>query len=284
MKKLSSLLILISLCANAFAVMPDSSDFSLNLGMNNVGVCIGNAPRHTGIRINWSDHNVKRINGINITLWEAGKNPDAEITGMALGLVGPSAKKISGFSFGLGVGADQIQGVSLGILGLGGDSVRGVGIGGLGLGGDRLEGFFIGGLGFGGNVIRGVGFAGLGLGGDDLKGVFLAGLAMGGDKVSGFSAALLAVGGDQLNGFSGSGLALGGDQLKGVFLTGGYLKAKSLKWVGAAAVVKTKQQTGLTIALFNFTRKLNGIQLGGLNYAENNPWPFKVVPFMNCHF
>ncbi len=44
------------------------------------------------------------------------------------------------------------------------------------------------------------------------------------------------------------------------------------------------EQNGITIGLVNFAEFLNGIQIGLINIAENNPTPFKVLPFFNANF
>ena len=41
---------------------------------------------------------------------------------------------------------------------------------------------------------------------------------------------------------------------------------------------------GLSIALFNYTNELHGVQLGILNYAGNNRKGFRLLPFANMHF
>jgi hypothetical protein len=40
---------------------------------------------------------------------------------------------------------------------------------------------------------------------------------------------------------------------------------------------------GLSIALFNKTKELRGIQVGLLNIARNNPKGFRVLPVINMH-
>ena len=44
------------------------------------------------------------------------------------------------------------------------------------------------------------------------------------------------------------------------------------------------EQNGLTIGIVNFAEFLNGIQIGLINIAENNPAPYKVLPFFNANF
>src|SRR5690606_41160977 len=42
---------------------------SLDLGIARYGVSFGNSSRWTGVRINWSDRDVQRVDGLNLTLW-----------------------------------------------------------------------------------------------------------------------------------------------------------------------------------------------------------------------
>lgn len=41
---------------------------------------------------------------------------------------------------------------------------------------------------------------------------------------------------------------------------------------------------GLSIAIYNRTKELYGIQFGLLNYAENNPKGLRIISFINLHF
>ena len=52
---------------------------SLDLAVDHVGLSFGNSPRHTGLRFNLRDENVRRINGINATFWMPGDSPRGEI-------------------------------------------------------------------------------------------------------------------------------------------------------------------------------------------------------------
>ena len=40
---------------------------------------------------------------------------------------------------------------------------------------------------------------------------------------------------------------------------------------------------GISIGLFNYSKKLKGFQFGLLNYVENNPKFLKIIPFINLH-
>ena len=58
---------------------------SLDLAVSGVGVSLGNSSRLTGVRVNLIDHDVQRVNGLNLTLWKARRNPDAVIRGAGIG-------------------------------------------------------------------------------------------------------------------------------------------------------------------------------------------------------
>ena len=71
--------------AAQFPSAPDTgrSGPSLDIAISHVGISLGNSPRHTGFRLNWRDEAVRRVNGVNVTLWRPGPNPFAEINGLA---------------------------------------------------------------------------------------------------------------------------------------------------------------------------------------------------------
>jgi len=95
---------------------PRSTSQSLDLAINHVGISIGNSPLLTGLRLNWRDENVVRINGINVTLWTPGSSPRGEVNGLSLGLLAPSAASLNGIVLGGGgIRADRrLTGVSVG--------------------------------------------------------------------------------------------------------------------------------------------------------------------------
>ena len=101
---------------------------SLDLPSRDWGISLGNSSRFTGLRINFRDSYLERINGLNLTLWRPRGTPGGEINGIALGLLGPSA--------------DRLNGLSVGLLGVvAGERARGVNIGGLStVSGGSMEG------------------------------------------------------------------------------------------------------------------------------------------------
>ena len=152
------------------AALPRPLAAQLDLTVNHVGIAIGDVPRVTGLRLNYRDRRLERVDGINATIWAPYQHGRRGVVrGLALGI--PVT------------GADRIDGIGVGILGVGTqDRFRGIGIGaaGIGSGGD-LEGIMIGGLGVGsGRDVTGIGIGGLGIGSSgSLRGAFVGGLGAG---------------------------------------------------------------------------------------------------------
>jgi len=123
-------------CALFLTGVTDAVAQSLDLGIDNVGLSIGNSPRWTGVRLNWRDSGVEYVHGINLTIWkpEEGANPDFVMSGLALGVFGPWASELNGISIGLGgvVADDHIRGFGLGGLAVvSGGPVNGISLAGL---------------------------------------------------------------------------------------------------------------------------------------------------------
>ncbi len=211
-----------------------------NLGAGEFGIGIGNTVRHTGIRLNAVDQDVERVNGLNLTLWRPGENPDLVVTGIGAGIVGPDGADLRGIMLGgYGVDAERVTGIALGVLAVGIDEMRGIAVAPIGAGFGGMTGLAVGGI-----------FAG----GAEMSGITIGGLGAGGVKMHGITA---------------GGFAILADQIRGAGITLGYLKAK--------------EQRGISIALFNRVRDLQGVQIGLLNYAGNNPAPFRWLPLLNLH-
>lgn len=202
---------------------------SLDLPAKKWGLSFGNSTNFTGVRLNFRDRNVERINGINITLWKPYReNRNSVINGLSLGLL-PGAGEFRGLQIGiLGVGAEKsASGINLGILGAGsGRNLYGLNLGGFGAGaGENLAGINVGGTGLGaGKNATGLNLAGLGVGaGADLTGITLAaGGAGAGANLRGL--ALLGFGagaGENISGVAAAGLGAGaGENIKGFVLAG----------------------------------------------------------------
>lgn len=142
---------------------------SLDIPSKKWGLSFGNSKEWTGLRFNFRDSRVRRVDGVNFTLWMPRKdNKDAVISGLSLGVI-PGGGHVRGIQIGLlGVSAEaNLAGLNIGGLGVGaGDNLTGINIGGLGVGaGENVAGVCIGGLGVGaGGDLKGLAFGGLGVG------------------------------------------------------------------------------------------------------------------------
>ena len=297
----------------------------LDLTVNHVGVAIGDIPRVTGLRLNFRDRNLERVDGVNVTIWSPYPNARSSVVrGLALGLAATGAGEIDGVAAGLfGVGAeDRIRGIGIGGVGLGaggrleglmiggigvgsGGGMSGIGIGGIGLGsGGDLHGLFVGGIGVGGGGdlvgiaiggigvgvggnVRGLTVAGLAAGaGGDVEGITVAGIAVGaGGTLRGLSVAGIAVGAPRISGVAAA-LAIGGQEVRGVVLAPAWFKIErgEVRGVSISSFNQIKGvQRGLAIGIVNYAWELQGVQVGLINIARNNPRGRQVSPIANWH-
>ncbi len=240
------------------------------------GIGFGNVPSFIGVRFNFIDKNVEKINGINVTMWQAKEegNQTGTVNGISLGLplalgtankngigigifgVG-ATKNLSGLNIGgLGVGAGRnITGINVGGLGIGsGGNLKGINIGGIGAGaGGNVVGINIGGLGIGaGGNLSGFNFGGLGVGGgENVSGITIGGFGLGaGKNLKGISIGGLGVGaGETINGITIAGLGVGaGKELKGLVMSLLAAGSPKIKAIAIAPVVGGESVNGLIVA------------------------------------
>ena len=269
---------------------------SLDIPSHGWGLSFGNSKEFTGLRFNFRDSQVKRITGINITLWQPHKdNTEAVVEGLSLGLVPGGAhlrglqvgllgvaatKSLAGISFGLlGMGAGgDVTGLNLGGLGIGaGRDMKGINVGGLGIGaGGNLWGLNLGGVGAGENA-AGINIGGLGAGaGKNMIGLNIAGLGLGaGERLAGINIGGLGMGaGDRLAGLTIVGLAAGAPEVVGLTIAGGFVGGKSLRGLQVAGamvhVIKDGHLAGCAVSPFNYIRgSQSGLSIGIVNYARS---------------
>jgi hypothetical protein len=265
--------------------LPDVTGVSLGLIYTTAGNVTGVAlsPTGTGAETDMTG----------LALGGLGVGAGNELAGVAMGILGVGAgNDMNGVMFGglgagsgrnfngiglslLGVGAGQdVKGIVAAGLGAGaGKNFTGIGFGGLGVGaGERVTGLVVSGIGTGAGLeLNGVAVGGVGVGaGTDARGVLLAGV--------GVSA------GRRLTGLSAAGAYIRALQASGVGITAGLLRTSDLSGAGVCGYCRIeRRQTGLTIGLINHAVQLNGVQLGVLNYAENNPAGLKLLPLINVH-
>jgi len=97
------------IAVGAFVLMTQGLNAqSLDIPSRRWGVSFGNSKEFTGLRFNFRDSQVRRVTGINITLWTPRKdNTEAVVSGLSLGLI-PGGAQMKGIHIGLlGAGAGQ---------------------------------------------------------------------------------------------------------------------------------------------------------------------------------
>jgi len=305
-RKINQLLKTLFLCSLLLLIFlgsPLIQAQSLDIPSKKWGISFGNSKKFTGLRFNIQDDGVRKINGINFTLWKPKKdNPDSVINGVSLGLM-PGGGNLKGIQLGIaGVGAERsLKGISFGLMGVGaGKDVMGINVGGLGVGaggnmfglnigglgvgaGEDLIGFNIGGLGCGaGRDMKGINFGALGAGaGRDVYGLNIGGLGIGaGENMVGINIGGLGVGaGEKLTGINIGGLGCGAPEVRGISVGGLGVGGKYLKGVhlSLGTIITDKSggvMTGLAVSSFNYIRGDQvGLSIGIVNYA----WDVKGV-------
>ena len=253
---------------------------SLDLGIANTGLSIGNSPRWTGLRINWADRDVERVNGVNLTLWKppavrddqgnsSSANPDFTMNGIALGLVAPVAARFNGVAAGLGgvIAHEAVNGIALGGIGVVSEgTLNGIVIGGLGVVAERgMNGIHLGGLGLvSEGRMRGINLAGLGTVSDGaMIGINAAGLGLVSEgDMSGVNLGGLGVVADgDLTGLNAAGLGtVSQGRVVGINL-------------GGLGVIADGDLIGVTIAGLGAVSQggMRGINVGGLALVAEGP-------------
>jgi hypothetical protein len=153
----------------------------------------------------------------------------------------------------------------------------------------EMAGVSIGGLGVVAQLgIYGVNIAGLGLVGQQgIVGVNVAGVGVVTQKeIAGLSVTVGALrAGEALSGISICGYKLDAPSITGLNLGVCWTQSRYLTGVTCAGYNETDGlQTGLVIGVVNFTRDLLGVQIGLLNYVEENPAGLKLLPIINAKF
>ena len=85
----------------SFAQDTLSNGKALNFPFSKYGISIGNSYEFTGLRFNFADNNVRRINGLNVTLWlKMFENENAVVNGISVGII-PSAGTLQYINIGI---------------------------------------------------------------------------------------------------------------------------------------------------------------------------------------
>lgn len=112
----------------------------VNIGCNDIGLCIGNSETHSGIRLNFIDKNVNQINGINLTCVSEATTTN----GLTIGLIANQDAICNGILInGLMGETLTVNGIVLSGLGHVSSDLNGIGIGGLAIAGSNLNGLFL---------------------------------------------------------------------------------------------------------------------------------------------
>jgi len=238
---------------------------SLDLTVADAGLGFGNSARIHGLRFNVRDDQVEAVNGLNVTLWDPGENPEMVHRGLAVGLARTDARDMTGISVGSVAGAHNADGLNVGLLAVFGEGVvRGINLGPfLVWGGEQLTGLNAGLMVAGGGGILGLNLAALTITPRPVTDLF--------GEPDG-----------SLSGLNAAGLIIDYPHLNGVSLAG-LVRSRQLTGLTAAYVLADAREavTGLSVAPFNFTDRLQGVQLGLLNHVASHPHPFKWLPLIN---
>ena len=256
---------------------------ALNLTIGEVGLSIGDSKRTTGLRLNYRDRALERVNGLNLTLWRPHDGAGGTVNGLAVGLPLTGGYRLRGIAVGAGLSVQRaIDGVALAPLGVGsGNRLRGIAVGGLGLGaGSRAQGLLIGGLGAGaGEHATGVLIGGLGAGaGRESTGLLLGGLGAGaGEQATGIVLGGLGAGaGGRVRGMVGGGAGAGAGERASGLIVGGLGAGAGDRATGlligglGAGTGDTLTGMGLSVLGVGAGNRLNGVGIGGVGVAAGN--------------
>ena len=144
---------------------------------------------------------------------------------------------------------------------------------------EEAWGINLAGGGINGSNITGINLAGFGMNGSNFKGINLAGISIGLKlkKLTG-----LGVDDDKITGFTYGTLGIGSKEIKGVGLSVGGIWCNEFKGLGVGSIQRAKKKmSGLSIGLLNMTKRLYGVQIGLINYVEDNPPLRRILPFFN---
>lgn len=208
--------------------LPATAQESLDLTVGGVGLSIGDSEEVVGLRLNFRDQRMKKVTGVNATIWMPHKDRGGNVHGLALGLPATGVDNLYGVGYGiLGVGAkNDLHGLAFGGLGAGaGRDVTGLAVGGLGVGaGNDVKGIVLAGLGAGaGRDLKGIVLAGVGAGaGRDITGIAIGGIGAGaGRDFVGVSLSAVGTGaGQRLVGLHIAGVGVGAPTVRGIMISG----------------------------------------------------------------
>jgi hypothetical protein len=131
----------------------------------------------------------------------------------------------------------------------------------------------------------GIGLVGIGVGGD-ATGIMIGGVGVGsGGTLKGLAVSGVGTGAPKIVGIVLSALAAGSEDIRGAVVAPAYVRVEDGRLSGASLSAFNHikgDQHGLTIGIINYARRLDGVQIGVLNYAGNNRRA-KLLPIANVH-
>lgn len=112
-----------------------------SLGINHNGICIGPSFNTNGIRLNLWDQDLTQVNGINLA-FRATAN---QVNGISAGVLFSADSIVNGIHIGgVTAYADKLNGISTGIIASTGGVINGLSVGGLICGAEKMNGVGIG--------------------------------------------------------------------------------------------------------------------------------------------
>lgn len=274
-------------------VVAGGSDAATNLGVGGAGISFGNSTDWRGLRFNFVDRGVIRVEGVNlIAAGSETGNPDARYRGLTVGLYSGMGRSFSGITIAPGIQGKSISGLSLSLVQQAKDRLAGIHVSGVILGSDdfhvdsRIQGLTVGGF----CVMTSGSISGITVGGvfvgarKSVSGVSVGGFTVATPKATGLTLGLWSVYAQRNRGMSFAYFEVGARELRGVAMSTFRVRAEDLQGVGIASYVHADRATGLMIAIVNRTRELHGVQLGLLNFAGNNGGWRRLLPIANAHF
>ena len=236
----------------------------LGLPSSHFGLGLGNLTEFTGLRLNVRDDGVRRVSGVNFTLWTPAGDNGGLYQGLGLHLVGASGDRFQGI---------QVCGVGMAVA----EEAQGIFVSGVGFGGADMTGIMVAGVGMGASDLRGITVAGVGAGASRVQGVLLAGLGAGTERIDGLAAALLGFGTEDANGVVVAGLGIGGHHLRGLFAGGLGVGAETLHGVGLGGGIKAAEVHGLALGVAYQRRGIcdepNPLNSDGLRARREREYP-----------
>ncbi|HMN10553.1 MAG TPA: hypothetical protein PKC83_17385, partial [Gemmatimonadaceae bacterium] len=114
MKRVIPTLALACLFAAPRALHAQAGDRALDIGPNRTGLSIGDSREWTGVRLNYRDSRLRRVRGVNATIWRPYDGGHGDVMGLALGVPLTGGRNVQGIQVAAGIEAtDELGGVGV---------------------------------------------------------------------------------------------------------------------------------------------------------------------------